>query len=305
MHVTIGRKAWKGKVVYVECRRNGRLEHIDNKDESFLMVVLLAGKMSFQINGTQHFAEAPCFLCFNEKETPDFDSLENAEYYRIYFHPVFLNVNMTFSFIRSDDYEDIVQAHNLFLLKPFLEHRYIVPMDGDFLLRMQTACEGMEKELAEQSDWYWSCRSRSYFMEVILALERMDELYKKETQKEDLVSPMNDRRLRTAMDYMESHYSESLTLEEITKHCGLNHTTLNELFKQEMRMTVMEYLTHYRIKVARKHLAYTELPLKEIADRCGFKTVQHFSRVFKEKVGETPLTFRREAVEKRKREIRS
>ena len=67
MHVTIGRKDWKGKVVYVECRKNGRLEHIDNKDESFLLVVLLAGKMSFQINGSQYFAEAPCFLCFDEK----------------------------------------------------------------------------------------------------------------------------------------------------------------------------------------------------------------------------------------------
>ena len=168
----------------------------------------------------------------------------------------YLNVNMTFPFIRSDDYEDIAQAHNLFLLKPFLEHRYIVPMDGDFLLRMQAACEGMEKELAEQSDWYWSCRSRSYFMEVIIALERMDELYKKETQKEDSVSSMNYAKIRIAMDYMESHYSESITLKEVTKHCG-------------------------------------------------FKTVQHFSRVFKKKVGETPLTFRREAVEKRKREIQS
>ena len=65
VHVTIGRKAWKGKIVYVECRKNGWLERVDNKDESFLMVVLFAGKMSFQINGAQHFAEAPCFLCFD------------------------------------------------------------------------------------------------------------------------------------------------------------------------------------------------------------------------------------------------
>ena len=69
-------------------------------------------------------------------------------------------------------------------------------------------------------------------------------------------------------------------------------------------MTAIEYLMAFRVKMAKKHLAFTELPSKDVASRCGFQTVQHFSRVFKEHTGATPGAFRREAVQKRKDEIR-
>lgn len=303
MHVTVGNYYWAGKIVNVECRKNGDLKHIDNKGESFLMVVLLNGRLLFRIRGRKYQAEAPCFLCFDEQEAPEFDEVETSEYYRIYFHPVFLNINMTFEFIRSKQYEDIAQAHNLFLLRPFLEENYMVPMSAEFLDKMRVACENLEQESDRQSDWYWSCRCRSYFMEIMMALERQNSLYEKAGAQRQNISRINSMKLQKAVEFIDGHYNEPITLKEVVGHCGLNHTTLNLLFKQEMHMTVMKYITNCRIKAARKHLAFTDLPLKEIADRCGFKTVPHFSRVFKEVTGETPIAFRRAALEKRKKEL--
>lgn len=302
MHMTVGNYYWKGKEVYVECRKNGGLEQIDNKDENFFMVVLLDGNLSFRVRELPYEAKAPCFLCFNERETPEFDEPGRAEYYRIYFHPVFLNINMTFKLIRSYNYEDIAQAHNLFLLKPFLENKYVVAMGEDFREKMRSSCESLEQETVKQPDWYWSCRCRSYFMEIMMALERQNSLYEKEIT-EDRISVVNHMKLQKAIEYIEGHYNEPITLKDITEHCGLNHTSLTVLFKQEMQTTVMKYLTEHRIKAAKKHLAFTDLPLKEIASRCGFKTAAHFSRVFKETVDETPAAFRRTALEKRKRDL--
>ena len=51
----------------------------------------------------------------------------------------------------------------------------------------------------------------------------------------------------------------------------------------------------------KKFLEFTNLPIKEVASRCGFKTAQHFSRKFEDAVGTTPGNFRSESIESRKR----
>ena len=60
----------------------------------------------------------------------------------------------------------------------------------------------------------------------------------------------------------------------------------------------------YRITVSKKQLAFTEVPIKDIANMTGFKTVQHYSRIFKEITGTTPAEFRKASVQKRKDEIK-
>lgn len=90
-------------------------------------------------------------------------------------------------------------------------------------------------------------------------------------EKEAGTSSVKNEMLQSAVAYIEGNYGETVTLMK------------------------------YRIKAAKKHLAFTDLPLKEIAGRCGFKTVPHFSRTFKAVTGETPAAFRTMALEKRKK----
>lgn len=65
----------------------------------------------------------------------------------------------------------------------------------------------------------------------------------------------------------------------------------------------MAYLMQYRITVAKKQLEFISVPIKDIANMAGFKTVQHFNRVFKAQTGTTPAEFRKNAVQKRKDEL--
>lgn len=76
-------------------------------------------------------------------------------------------------------------------------------------------------------------------------------------------------------------FDESITLLDIAKAAGINHTTLTVLMKEELGLTAIEYLMKYRVTVAEKQLEFTSVPIKDIANMTGFKTVQHFSRVFK------------------------
>ena len=163
----------------------------------------------------------------------------------------------------------------------------------------------MQEELQNQRDWYWSCRGRSYFMEIIIALERMYGLigYGVTHQKSDNTPIIKNAKLRDAVLYIESRFDESITQPDIAKAAGMNHTTLTALMKEELGLTAIEYLMKYRITVAKKQLEFTSVPIKDIANMTGFKTVQHFSRVFKAQTGETPAEFRKSVVQKRKDDL--
>ncbi len=304
-HVTIGRIYNEGKIAHAECIRGGDLSDIDIKDKGFLLICLFGGVLEFSVGGRRVRASAPSFFCFDEKENPVLVSAGKADYVCIYFHPMFLNINMTFSRIRSKKYGDIASEHDLFMLKPFLDHFYTVPATEDRMQSVDAACRCMEDELREQRDWYWSCRSRSYFMEVIITLERMYALvgYGEIANEPYMPHDGENSKLRDAILYIEGHFMDALTLTQIADHVGLNRTSLTEMLKKEFGMTAMEYLSDFRVRVAKKHLAFTEVPIKEVSERCGFKTVQHFSRVFRENTGQTPADYRRTAVEKRKKEI--
>ena len=305
-HITVGRKYNEGKVAKIECVRNDRLRNIDIKDKCFLLIILTAGKLEFKVENEQFCTAAPAFICFDETQNPVLISKREAQYTCIYFHPEFLNVNMSFEILRKKEYVDIASTHDLFLLKPFTDKVYVIPIAETQLEKIVQAADWLQTELENQRDWYWSCRGRSYFMEIIIALERMYGLigYGMTHQKSDNMPIIKNAKLRDAVLYIESCFDESITLPDIAKAAGMNHTTLTTLMKEELGLTAIEYLMKYRITVAKKQLAFTDVPIKDVANMVGFKTVQHFGRIFKEITDTTPAEFRKTAVQKRKDQIK-
>ncbi|MBQ3528172.1 MAG: helix-turn-helix transcriptional regulator [Clostridia bacterium] len=299
--VTIGRNYPVGKIVPVKCVVNDRFDKVDIKDQCFLLVVLTEGNAIFKVGDDTVSATAPCFICFNERAVPELVAKRKCKNTAVYFHPQFLNLNMTFDLIRLNTYEDIASVHDMFLLKPFMDEYRVIPIAESYMDNISSACSGMVYELSEQRDWYWTCRGRSYFMEVIIALERMYDL----TQTGELSMAYNvkDHRLREAILFIEGHYFCTLSLEDIVSGVGVNHTTLTNMFRDELGISVMEYLTDHRIKIAKRKLSFTFVPIKDIAKQCGFKTVQHFTRVFKKYTNETPANYRNRTFEKRVSEL--
>ena len=305
-HITVGRKYNEGKVAKIECVRNDRLQNIDIKDKCFLLIILTAGKLEFKVENEQFCTAAPAFICFDETADPMLISKQKAQYTCIYFHPEFLNVNMSFEMLRKKDYGDIASTHDLFLLKPFTDKAYVVPIAETQLEKIVQAADCLQTELENQRDWYWSCRGRSYFMEIIIALERMYGLigYGIKHQISDNAPIIKNAKLRDAVLYIEGHYGDNIILSDISANAGINHTTLTALMKEELGCTAIEYLMKYRITVAKKQLAFTDVPIKDVANMVGFKTVQHFGRIFKEITDTTPAKFRKNAVQKRKEDFK-
>ena len=305
-HITVGRKYNEGKVALIECAKNGNLKNIDIKGKCFLLIILTKGKLQFTVGGEMITVIAPSFLCFDETENPVLISKSKAHYTLVYFHPKFLNINMTFEMLRSKNYGDIATTHDMFMLKTFIDKAYVIPIVDTQVEKIEQSANYMLEELTEQRDWYWSCRGRSYFMEIIIALERMYGLigYGITHQISDNAPIIKNSKLRDAVLYIEGHYGDNITLSDISANAGINHTTLTALMREELGCTAIEYLMKYRITVAKKQLAFTEVPIKDVANMVGFKTVQHFGRIFKEITDTTPAEFRKSAVQRRKDEIK-
>ena len=298
---TFGRNYDAGKIVPIQCVKGDTLKDLNIKDLCFLLIIVYEGVTRFHIKGLTFEAMGPCFVCFDESDSPKLLKKCGAKCDSIYFDPTFLNINMTFSRVHSGNYVQLALMHDMFLLKPFTDTiRYVFPVFDECLDNLKRLFSMMENELKEQPDWYWSCRSRSYFMEMMLLLERTYGLIGQNDpigNANKIVNP----NLKKAVIYIENNYRDVVTLEDVVKAASLSHSSLTQLFKNELEMTPIEYVWHYRLLVAKKFLEFTDLPIKDIASRCGFKTTQHFSRKFEESLSCNPTTFRMIAVTKRKK----
>lgn len=98
--------------------------------------------------------------------------------------------------------------------------------------------------------------------------------------------------VKTALAYMNEHSGEPLQINEIADYVGLSRSYFSRLFTRETRQTPYDYLLETRINRAKQMLALDRVPVSAVAEQCGFVNTSHFIRVFKEKTGQTPASFR-------------
>ncbi len=95
-----------------------------------------------------------------------------------------------------------------------------------------------------------------------------------------------------AVELIERELHQSLTGEVLAQRLGVSRPHLAATFRRHTGRTLHDYLTERRIARARELLHHSELNVGEIATRLGFKTIFHFSRVFKHETGQSPRHYR-------------
>lgn len=93
--------------------------------------------------------------------------------------------------------------------------------------------------------------------------------------------------------YVNQHYAESLTLEHLSAHFGLNKYYFCKLFKEKSGLTLTEYQNIIRIKKAAELLQHTPLNITEISEKVGYNDSSYFGKVFKKHMKVSPLKFRK------------
>ncbi len=100
--------------------------------------------------------------------------------------------------------------------------------------------------------------------------------------------PKGDRYLQLCYDYMENHYSESLTVEALADHLNVSRSYLYRIFKSGLGISPQRAILNFRLEKAALLVEKGGISLTEIALSCGFCDLSHFSKAYKERYRARP-----------------
>lgn len=122
---------------------------------------------------------------------------------------------------------------------------------------------------------------------IVTALDTfMDTVYQVKRVK-------NAKLIGEATAYIRSHFSDPLTLEGVAKQVYVSPFYLSHLFKEELGLTFVEYLTRVRVEEAKRLLAASNLSILGVAEKVGYEDGSYFSKVFRRATGLTPNQYRK------------
>ena len=100
------------------------------------------------------------------------------------------------------------------------------------------------------------------------------------------------RAVVRACQFVKDNYQEEITLPMIGEFVGLSESHFSRLFAKEMGENFIDYLTKIRITKAKELFVTTNLKVYEIAEKVGYTSAEHFSRIFKRYTGESPSNYK-------------
>lgn len=103
-----------------------------------------------------------------------------------------------------------------------------------------------------------------------------------------------DYYIHEAVVYIQQNFHRDLSVDEVAGFCKLNRNYFSRRFKELTGSTPQEFLIRQRLTSAGELLKLTDLPIKTIADRCGYPNQLHFSQAFKKYYGISPREWRKQ-----------
>lgn len=111
---------------------------------------------------------------------------------------------------------------------------------------------------------------------------------------QEVVIPSNTN-LEKITNYIAQHYNNSeLTKDDLQKELALSSRQIGTELKEGLNASFKNYLNQIRLAEVKRLLIESELPISDIAYKCGYNNISHFNRVFKTQTGKSPKQFREE-----------
>ncbi|WP_022758244.1 AraC family transcriptional regulator [Butyrivibrio fibrisolvens] len=197
--------------------------------------------------------------------------------YRILAHmAIFLPENVPHKYYPNEDVWDIHWVVPGGSALPALLQHFQMTEPAVYKLAKTTRLETIFRSMHEalhSGDIMGNYRCAGYLYEFLL------EFYRLITLKEsgNYYSPA----LHKALDYINQHYLENVTMEDL---CGVSNVSkqhLCHLFRKSLHMRPMEYITRKRLQTAKEMLSTTDYSIEKIAEDTGFCTASYFCKNFK------------------------
>lgn len=209
-----------------------------------------------------------------------------------------------------------VNVNNLVIINPNVTHTE-VSLNAQPLEYIVLGIEGVELATSENSNGQFCILDHFESVEVSGCLRNiLREMEQKGTGYEDvcqaymeilIIRLMRNTALAVPAEpqvnsgnqqctavrrYIDMHFKEPLTLEQLAEEAHMNKFYLSHTFKREYGVSPINYMIHKRIEESKYLLAETDLSMSQIAQLLGFSSPSYFSQVFRRTQSVSPMEYR-------------
>lgn len=238
---------------------------------------LLRGERVYFIDGKVYTAQQGDMIIINPYDVHRTTSSEVPEFERIL-------INFTHEFVQPE-----VCTPGLPLL-PFAQGSRLVR----FPIKERHGIEQLFREmLAESKEQREGCVHyvRALLIKLLIRIYRFSLQSAEEPTR--YAHPMHEKISEIA-SYLNSHYDQEITLEQIAKQFYISPSYLSRVFKKITGFHFREYLRVVRVREAQRRLRESRDKVQDIAGSSGFEHIAHFYKTFKKMVGVSPLRYRKQ-----------
>ena len=110
--------------------------------------------------------------------------------------------------------------------------------------------------------------------------------------KMNIKGKISDNGMESVVDYIERNLKRGISLEDVANHVNISTYYLSKIFKKEMGVNFITYVTDRKMDLAKEMLVNTDIPVLNIALDLAYNEANYFSKAFKKKTGLTPSEYR-------------
>ncbi len=234
-------------------------------------ISVLSGQMDYNINGEILHLEAGQGVMVNARQLHyGFSSEKNeCEFYCVLLHPVLLCATQSID-------GDFIAAPYVFLDKR-------ISWQGEILSDIEVIYQCRDKKNAPLHI------QNAFYHIWILLTENVSNTHHSKKQDGNL------SLLKEMLFYIQKHYGEHVTLDDIARSGNVSKSTCLSVFKKYLGDTPSNYLILYRLKKACKLLETTTLSITEIAFDVGFQSGSYFAEMYRRIYGCSPSSYRKKS----------
>lgn len=206
---------------------------------------------------------------------------------KVYFIPAFSILQSEIDGVMHKYYIHFRTSDTLFNLYRFISDKYYVDAKDMSEELFRTVVENYTKDTPD------AAMRVEGAMKLLLA----DFLDGKDTKKRSVM------RFAPVLSYIDENYKRTLSLEELSSIMNMSSKHFSRAFRQTFRTTPHQYVINKRLTESQQLLLEENLSVKEIAYAVGFENENYFSELFSNKIGISPLKFRKRSLPQKRASI--
>ena len=138
-----------------------------------------------------------------------------------------------------------------------------------------------------------SAGKEEYLSALSAPLKYMIERLYEESNKQ--ISETNEHDIyRKALQYIKEHYTEGITVADVSKHINYSESYFGYAFKKKYKMSVNQYVRELQLAKSKDLLENTSFSVSSVASYVGFDDFTYFSALFKKHFGLSPKEYRKQ-----------